>query len=231
MSCCALSKCPQVYRFNQHQAEKSFALPTTWSVHVSSESGCIHKVVGAPLTQFLDEDVWENVVEVEMQEVTGTKRYVNSDAPMRIWVREGPSPGFQEEYLREMLRAEGHAGLDIEQCPTCTHVPKCDRDWEPMLVIKCNECGASLLECIHCSMVRHQCMPLHCIKQWNSRFFQDSALKDHGLRIQLGHANMRCHNPQPAMLDFTVLHINGIHKVAVDFCACLEHIPLRVQCL
>ncbi|PBK66641.1 hypothetical protein ARMSODRAFT_1021089 [Armillaria solidipes] len=226
----------------------SFAFPTTRTVHVSSETRRVCEEVRAPLTQCLDEatltwqtlvdeslyadqDVWENVTEVEIPEVIGAKRYVNLDAPMRIWVGERPSPGFREEYLRELLHAEGHAGVDVERCPTCANVSGEDWDWDATPVIKCNECGTGLLECIRCSVIRHQHMPLHRIKCWTGTFFEDSTLKEHGLRVQLGHATMKCRNPQPVTLDFTVLHINGIHKVAVDFCGCLDHVPLRVQCL
>ncbi|PBK66563.1 hypothetical protein ARMSODRAFT_977475 [Armillaria solidipes] len=220
-----------VYRFNQHHAQSSFAWPTTQMVHLSSETRCVCEEVGPPLTQFLDEstltwqnlvdesmyadqDVWENVAEVEVPEVIGAKRYVNSDAPMRIWVGVSLSPGFREEYLRELLRAEGRAGLDVEQCPTCANVSEEDRDWDRTPVIKCDECGTAYAFALH-----------------QGTFFEDSTLKDHGLRVQLGHATMKCCNPLPAMLDFTVLHINSIHKVAVDFCGCLDHVPLRVQCL
>src|SRR6202034_1688518 len=46
--------------------------------------------------------------------------------------------------------------------------------------------------------------------------------KDIGLRIQLGHAfNTHCINPQPsAGGEFTIIDDNGIHSVALDFCAC-----------
>ncbi|KAF7304440.1 CxC2 domain-containing protein [Mycena chlorophos] len=42
-----------------------------------------------------------------------------------------------------------------------------------------------------------------------------------GLRIQFGHPpGEACLSPHPANHDFTVIHTNGIHSVAVDFCAC-----------
>jgi hypothetical protein len=60
------------------------------------------------------------------------------------------------------------------------------------------------------------------MQKWNGNFFECVNLKNIGLRIQLGHApGVRCLNPRPATgKDFTVLHTNGIHSVAVDFCAC-----------
>ena len=41
-----------------------------------------------------------------------------------------------------------------------------------------------------------------------------------GLRVQVGHTNSNCVSPQPGHKDFTVLHTNGLHHVAVDFCGC-----------
>lgn len=48
-------------------------------------------------------------------------------------------------------------------------------------------------------------------------------MKDMGLRVQLGHPpGSRCINPKKPNEndDFTVIHTNGIHAVAVDFCGC-----------
>ena len=41
-----------------------------------------------------------------------------------------------------------------------------------------------------------------------------------GLRVQLGHINSVCVAPQPGHKDFIVIHTNGLHNVAVDFCGC-----------
>lgn len=56
-------------------------------------------------------------------------------------------------------------------------------------------------------------------------------LKDIGLRIQLNHASMRCSNPEPAHVGLRVLHHNGIHDVAVDYCGCDIAIPKHLQLL
>lgn len=52
--------------------------------------------------------------------------------------------------------------------------------------------------------------------------FQHISLRDLGLRVQLGHPpGVKCCNPASAFDDdFTVLKINGIHSVALDFCNC-----------
>ena len=52
-----------------------------------------------------------------------------------------------------------------------------------------------------------------------------------GLRIQLGHSTGCCVNPQSGHEDFVVLHTNGIHRVAVDFCDCEHSMPHRIQLL
>ncbi|KAJ7787931.1 hypothetical protein B0H14DRAFT_2177127, partial [Mycena olivaceomarginata] len=44
-------------------------------------------------------------------------------------------------------------------------------------------------------------------------------LKKLGLRVQLGHAySQSCQRPIPAHKHFMVVHSNGMHKVAIDFC-------------
>jgi CxC2 like cysteine cluster associated with KDZ transposases len=52
-----------------------------------------------------------------------------------------------------------------------------------------------------------------------------------GLHIQLGHTTGPCVNPKSGHQDFVVLHVNGIHLVAVDFCDCEHSMPHRIQLL
>lgn len=42
---------------------------------------------------------------------------------------------------------------------------------------------------------------------------------------------MRCGNPESSPLDFCILHTNGIHEVAVDYCGCERALPKHVQLL
>lgn len=53
------------------------------------------------------------------------------------------------------------------------------------------------------------------------------------MRIQLGHPiGERCVNPEPAAADsFTLIDVDGIHEVAVDFCGCESVQPHVVQLL
>ena len=58
------------------------------------------------------------------------------------------------------------------------------------------------------------------------------SLKSLGLRIQLGHLDGICNLPQPAFNDnFVVIHADGIHEVAVDYCGCQQSIPKTIQLL
>ena len=59
------------------------------------------------------------------------------------------------------------------------------------------------------------------LKYWNGRYFEATTLKDLGLVVQVGHPpGVKCRNPQPGPRDFMVMHTNGLHPVAVQFCDC-----------
>ncbi|PBK82453.1 hypothetical protein ARMGADRAFT_1048623 [Armillaria gallica] len=149
---------------------------------------------------------------------------------MHEWFEGDTNPGFHKEFLAKFLRGEGRGSSPTDLCLTCQDLNE-EKSWDTTPVIRCEEYGVGVLECIHCSMLRHQGMPLHRIKRWTGTFFELYTLKACGLRIQLGHWNGHCINPHAAPSDFTVLHVNGIHKVAVDFCACKLWVPDRIQCL
>ncbi len=63
---------------------------------------------------------------------------------------------------------------------------------------------------------------MHLIQRWTGIAFEDTTLKHLGLTIQLGHHHDRspCSNPLPSRSDFTVIHTNGRHPVAVSLCGC-----------
>lgn len=52
-----------------------------------------------------------------------------------------------------------------------------------------------------------------------------------GLKVQLNHASHVCENPNPCHSSFLVLHNNGIHEVAVQYCGCSRAIPPHIQLL
>ena len=72
-------------------------------------------------------------------------------------------------------------------------------------------------------------------QKWNGEFFKRVALKTLGLRVQLGHPiGTSCINPRPVLKPFFVLHLSGIHEVAVDYCNCDQMGDAgnwRAQCL
>jgi hypothetical protein len=58
-------------------------------------------------------------------------------------------------------------------------------------------------------------------QEWNEVFFEKRSLKALGQRIQFGHPPREpCSNPVPGHSDCVVIHDNGIHNVAIDFCRC-----------
>ncbi|KAJ6564337.1 hypothetical protein B0H19DRAFT_942572, partial [Mycena capillaripes] len=59
------------------------------------------------------------------------------------------------------------------------------------------------------------------VSEWKDTFFVKPSLKKLGHRVQLGHPHgQHCFPPRAANKHFVVIHDNGIHKVAVDFCEC-----------
>jgi len=59
-------------------------------------------------------------------------------------------------------------------------------------------------------------------QRWNNIFFENTTLKDIGLRIQLGHRlGESCSNPATATGDdFVIIDVNGVHKIGLDYCDC-----------
>ncbi|KAF8954794.1 hypothetical protein BDZ97DRAFT_1927721 [Flammula alnicola] len=66
--------------------------------------------------------------------------------------------------------------------------------------------------------------------QTGSEFIKIS-LKTLGLKIQLNHSSMFCESPIPCHASILVLHTNGIHSVAIQYCGCSRAIPHHLQLL
>jgi hypothetical protein len=66
---------------------------------------------------------------------------------------------------------------------------------------------------------------------WNGNYFLKVSLKALSLTIQLQHVSMRCSSPVASHERFQVLHTNGLHDVAVNFCGCERALPHHVQLL
>ncbi|KAF7322733.1 CxC2 domain-containing protein [Mycena chlorophos] len=145
------------------------------------------------------------------------RKAVAADKAMNAWLAHSREP-----YLREMLWLEGR-GFNIheQQCNRCRGSASLPR-------FRCRDCGGMHLVCSVCIVDMHRFDPLHWVEEWVDNHFKKRALKMLGLRIQLGHLPFEtCALPKPAHQDFTVLHHNGIHNVAVDFCGCHQHGRVR----
>ena len=52
-----------------------------------------------------------------------------------------------------------------------------------------------------------------------------------GLVVQLNHSSFYCENLIPCHSAMLVIHINGIHQVAIQYCGCSKAIPQHLQLL
>ncbi|KAF8202527.1 hypothetical protein BJ912DRAFT_842756 [Pholiota molesta] len=66
---------------------------------------------------------------------------------------------------------------------------------------------------------------------WEGSFFTNVSLKSLGLKIQLNHGSMFCESPIACHSRMLVLHTNGVHDVAVQYCGCSRAIPPHHQLL
>ncbi|KAJ3714963.1 hypothetical protein C8R42DRAFT_725909 [Lentinula raphanica] len=137
------------------------------------------------------------------------RRYLTSDQPLLEWKAHA------DEYLAEMIRNEGRGDSLIAKCFLC----KRDGD-DAAPLFRCMDCFSKNLVCEDCCRTRHEDRPLDVVERWNGSFFENVALRDIGVTIQLGHqAGESCLNPR-IVQDFTVIHTNGIHTVHLSFCNC-----------
>ncbi|KAF7321649.1 CxC2 domain-containing protein [Mycena kentingensis (nom. inval.)] len=130
------------------------------------------------------------------------------DEAMRRW-----QESFRDDYLEALLWLDGR-GADVEStsCSRCRlHRPQ----------YRCTECHSSGFLCKQCVLDTHAIFPFHWVEEWTGSFFAKISLGSLGLRVQLGHpVGESCSVPLAGPDDFHILHLNGIHPVAVDFCGC-----------
>ncbi|KAJ7459117.1 hypothetical protein B0H11DRAFT_2160606 [Mycena galericulata] len=138
------------------------------------------------------------------------KRYLSSDAPLAQWIP------LRDEYLAEFLRLEGRGAVALDFCPAC---PEGQAAANPLY--RCMDCTYPDLLCAECCLRVHDDRVLDRIERWTGECFERVSLKSMGLRVQLGHSPFtKCASPIAGHQDFVVLHWNGLHEVAVDFCGC-----------
>ncbi|KAF7307923.1 CxC2 domain-containing protein [Mycena kentingensis (nom. inval.)] len=189
-------------------------LDATMAVNDSTEEG-----YSMALWEGDDEDEDEDVPEVLLHSVYNSVN-LTQDRAMYEW-----SSGHRDEFLRVLLWHDGRKGMGGDGCRRCMRSSAAAE-------YRCPECGDELV-CKACCCAMHQDHPLHWIERWNGRFFDRVSLRSLGFRVQLGHRPREpCSVPTSSHTDFTILHRNGIHHVAVDFCAChLRQDPYHVQLL
>ncbi|KAG1884889.1 hypothetical protein F4604DRAFT_1878458 [Suillus subluteus] len=129
---------------------------------------------------------------------------------MSSWLLE------RDTFLLELLRLDGRGDYvsqdSCQGCAECTLPP----------LYRCKDCFSTELYCQRCTVEKHCANPLHRIEHWNDGYFAHTTLKVLGLRVQLGHPSGECcYNTSTAFHDdFILLDINGVHEIALDFCAC-----------
>ncbi|KAG1845339.1 hypothetical protein F4604DRAFT_1688751 [Suillus subluteus] len=97
----------------------------------------------------------------------------------------------REKFLREFIRLEGRGDTMLYQ--TCQGLPGCPNE----AIVHCRDCEGLQLYCQGCRVMQHTATPLHHMEIWTG---------------------VMCCNPASAFDDdFTVLEINGIHSVTLNF--------------
>ncbi|KAI9069929.1 hypothetical protein FKP32DRAFT_1537310, partial [Trametes sanguinea] len=107
---------------------------------------------------------------------------------------------YRDEYLDEVLRLEGRCITgDRADCAMCAG---------GVADLRCQECLGGLLLCKPCMLNAHRRLPFH--------------------RVQVRHSanDGRCISAASTPMPLTVIHINGIHTVHVEFCDCIP-VPRR----
>ncbi|KAL1742737.1 hypothetical protein HDZ31DRAFT_83918 [Schizophyllum fasciatum] len=170
-----------------------------------------------PFFRHYNENENENTIVCDIPTVR--KRY--QDDPVGAFIP------LTQEYLDEVLRwdSRGHRSY-LAKCRDCERA-------NPQF--RCRDgCMGRWLFCQTCILHRHEYTPLHWIEEWlvDQRHFQRTTLKALGLRVLLNHPpGEHCLLKAAADKDFVVIHHNGIHNVAVDFCHCPQgrHVEHRQQ--
>ncbi len=68
---------------------------------------------------------------------------------MLTWMGRRHHPGYREKYLAEFLCWEGWGSAEVDLCPSCVDEGE-TRDWDVLPVMRCDECGLGLVECVRC---------------------------------------------------------------------------------
>ncbi|KAJ7600453.1 hypothetical protein C8J56DRAFT_1038093 [Mycena floridula] len=151
---------------------------------------------------------WNEEREVHVDKDIKSKRYISSDEPLKAWTP------FRDEHLEIMVSLEASEWME----KPCMHCPD---GIAGTALYHCDDCFEMVPVCQVCCVYEHCQMPLHVIKKWNGSFFKTVSLQALGLHMQLGHVgNSPCPSRKENPVEFTVIDMNGIHSVSVDYCHC-----------
>ncbi|KAF9544501.1 hypothetical protein CPC08DRAFT_770046 [Agrocybe pediades] len=157
----------------------------------------------------LEEDVPDATTEEPVQR---KKRKRVPGQAMSDWLE------YREDFLSEFL-CIGAKPLGEDACMACA--TSLDNG-----MFRCLDCDGFKILCQQCLLGCHKECGLHMIEKWNTslQYFEGTTLRALGHRYQLGHPpGETCSHPERSFADmFTVLDVNGIHQVSLDFCNC-EH--------
>lgn len=127
--------------------------------------------------------------------------------------------------LGGMLRSEAHPLIPSNNCQVCHSQPA---------LACCHECTDSPALCQQCIVARHTHQPFHWIQLWNGKYFVATDLIDLGFVRWLGHQGEPCPERVKGKLEplqFIVVHLNGIHRCAIQPCSCVGCPTLLDQAL
>ncbi|KZT38987.1 hypothetical protein SISSUDRAFT_968609, partial [Sistotremastrum suecicum HHB10207 ss-3] len=129
--------------------------------------------------------------------------------------------GVRDAYLDEFIRHDGYGRASHAPCEVdgCAGVFDVGEHAEGLLT--CLDCFQPELSCRECIVKSHRHAPLHRVQTWTGAFWERTSLQALGLTVQLGHTDSApCRAPHRYEAPITVLHTNGFHEVAVDYCGC-----------
>ncbi|KAJ3565721.1 hypothetical protein NP233_g7455 [Leucocoprinus birnbaumii] len=95
-------------------------------------------------------------------------------------------------------------------------------------IYRCTECLSCAAMCKTCIIDRHVRLPLHRVQKWTGTHFTPTSLRDIGLILYIGHQGKPC-PVSTYTKDMVIVHVNGIHHCAVQFCDCNDIIPNYLQ--
>ncbi|PPQ82214.1 hypothetical protein CVT26_009204 [Gymnopilus dilepis] len=165
--------------------------------------------------QYVDLERTKSAQQIHGKKKKKKRRTLASARPIVHWKN-----ACRDLYLDELLRWEGRGDAWSKGQTECYDCRARKASPPNAGEYRCADCSVPHLLCRDCCVRRHRCLPYHVIKKWTGEFFIKASLKALGLRFQLNHFGNACAKPQPSHAHFSVLHTNGLHEVAVDFCGC-----------